>query len=693
MIEIAAMERNTRSMVGCLEWDLFVDLNLGNLSEIELASINEHVSTCPKCESKLLDWRNKPIADDLADKIQRCMSAPALAEEPAFRAMETAAIALVGKSDATPLHYPPSQYPPRVELVGQSIGLYKILEEVGRGGMGVVFRAEQHKLNRDVAIKMLRAGIYAGPNAFARFDKEAQAAGRLQHVGIVRLYDFAEHNGLPYFVMEYVNGGSLAKKLAEGLLPFRAAAELSRKIAEAVEFAHQNQVIHRDLKPSNILLAPDGSPKITDFGLAKLLDDQGDLTQSDTVLGTPSYMSPEQAIGGRTEIGTSTDVYAIGAILYEMITGKPPFCGDSKLETIRLVRETPVVPPSSLCQGVPRNLEAICLKCLEKSPARRYPTAQALADDLGRWLRNERPRDTPGRLERAGRTLRRHWVVIAVVVVVGMTVGLLRVAVYVRDPNRPLRQIQHELIEGRPVTLIESVGRPKWQRWQAGESSSQTALSNDGAMTVHAADLGLLELAPGPENDQYQFKAKIRHEKSNLLGAAGIYFCHQSIPWSEGSLQCFIELTFNDVISAAEMSPPDLAATRKQPVTNYVHLIYHVYSEEGAQKNIDNTMGLVAGPRFINAGEEKSDWHDIVVTVSPMSIRIEWDGQPFEIARDRLNKRIEEATAIFKDAHQDNPSAEAIEPKLTLRGGLGLSLRRGSASFRDVSVTPMPPVP
>ena len=172
---------------------------------------------------------------------------------------------------------------------------------------------------------MIRAGVYAGPDAFVRFHNEARAAGRLQHSSVVHLYDFAEHDGLPYVVMEYINGGSLAKKLEDGPLPFREAAELLQKVAEAVAFAHQNQVIHRDLKPSNILLAADGSPKISDFGLAKLLDDRGDLTQSDTVLGTPSYMSPEQATGGRAEIGASTDIYALGAILYETIAGQPPF--------------------------------------------------------------------------------------------------------------------------------------------------------------------------------------------------------------------------------------------------------------------------------------------------------------------------------------------------------------------------------
>ena len=268
-----------------------------------------------------------------------------------------------------------------------------------------------------------------------------------------------------------------------------------------------------------------------------------------------------------------------------------------------MVREKPVAPLSSLRKDVPRDLEAICLKCLEKSPPRRYQSAQALADDLGRWLRNERPRDTPGVLGQAARTLGRHRIALAVVLVAGAAVSFGGLAMYLRDPDRPLRQIQSELMHGRPVTLIESVGRPEWQRWQAGESSSQTALSNDGALTIHAAGLSLLELAPSSECDDYQIKARIRHEKSSSMGGAvGIYFGHHSYPWPEGTLQCFIELTFNDVYGTEQA--PSIGGPKPLPhPANYVRLIYHLHAEDETQKNLDRTTRLGVGPSFVPAGE------------------------------------------------------------------------------------------
>jgi eukaryotic-like serine/threonine-protein kinase len=687
------MERNAPSLKCCLDWDMFVDLNLGKLSENELETIGRHISTCPKCESKLLDWRNKPIEDNLARKIQQCLSAPALPDEPAFRTMETAAIAIGAPDGITPFHCPPHPSPRSTEVVGEWIGPYKVLEEIGHGGMGIVFRVRQHKVDRDVAVKMIRAGVYAGPDAFERFHKEAKAAGRLQHPSVVQLYDFAEHNGLPYVVMEYVNGGSLAKKLVDGPLSFHEAAELSQKVAEAVEFAHQNQVIHRDLKPSNILLAADGSPKISDFGLAKLLDDASDLTQTDTVLGTPSYMSPEQASGDRAEIGAPTDIYAIGAILYETITSQPPFSGENKIETIRMVREELVVPPSSLRQGVPRDLAAICLKCLEKLPSRRYLTAQALADDLGRWLRNEPPRDTPGWFQRTVRAIGRRRVRIGVIVALGTAVGLSGITAYVLDPERPLRQIQSDLKAGRPVTLIESVGRPRWQRWQAGEWSGRAVISKDGAVTIDAAESSLLELVPSPECDEYQIKARIRHDKaSSMGGTVGIYFGHQSYPWTQGALQCFVKLTFNDMYGT-ESFTSGVGAKPLPRQLNFVQMIYHVHSEEGTPANINRTRALVVGSPFAPAGQNNGDWHDVLVTVSSSTVRVVWDGQSFEIDRGRLIKRIEDETAKFKAKYPDNPFVQAVEPKFAVRGGLGLYVQQGSASFSAVSVTPSAPAP
>jgi tetratricopeptide (TPR) repeat protein/tRNA A-37 threonylcarbamoyl transferase component Bud32 len=269
-----------------------------------------------------------------------------------------------------------------------SIPGYEILGELGRGGMGVVYQGRHVALNRPVALKMIRAGALAGGPEVSRFRAEAEAVARLQHPNIVQVYDVGEHGGPPYFSLEFCPGGSLAAKLGRTPLPPGSAAPLVEALARAMHTAHGAGVIHRDLKPANVLLAADGTPKITDFGLAKKLDEAGQ-TASGAVVGTPSYMAPEQARGRSKDVGPWTDVYALGAILYECLTGRPPFKAASALETLAQVLTQEPVPPSRLQPGVPRDLETVCLKCLRKEPHKRYASAEALADDLRRFRAGE----------------------------------------------------------------------------------------------------------------------------------------------------------------------------------------------------------------------------------------------------------------------------------------------------------------
>jgi tetratricopeptide (TPR) repeat protein len=266
---------------------------------------------------------------------------------------------------------------------------YEILAELGRGGMGVVHKARQTGLNRLVAVKTILAGVHAGPQELARFKAEAEAVARLQHPNIIQIHAVEEQDDLPCLVLELAEGGSLQRQMESGPQPFARAAGLVEALARAVHYAHQRGVIHRDLKPSNVLLAADGTPKITDFGLAKLLDGQPGPTSTGGLLGTPDYMSPEQAAGKGKQTGPATDVYALGAMLYEMLTGRPPFKGSSVLETLVQVRAQDPTAPGRLRPQCPRDLETVCLKCLEKDPARRYLTAEALADDLRRFLNHE----------------------------------------------------------------------------------------------------------------------------------------------------------------------------------------------------------------------------------------------------------------------------------------------------------------
>jgi serine/threonine protein kinase len=266
---------------------------------------------------------------------------------------------------------------------------YEILEVIGHGGMGVVYKARQLGLNRMVALKMILAGASASPENLARFRAEAEAVAQLAPPNIVQIYEIGEQNGCPFLALEYVGGGSLAQQLDGTPLGPAQAAQLVIAMANAVQHAHERGVVHRDLKPANVLLLGDGTPKIADFGLAKRTDVDYATTQTGAILGSPSYMSPEQAAGAIDKIGPATDVYALGVILYELLTGRPPFKGATLIETIEQVREHDPAPPRTLQPKTPRDLETICLKCLEKQPRRRYASAAALADDLQSFLHGE----------------------------------------------------------------------------------------------------------------------------------------------------------------------------------------------------------------------------------------------------------------------------------------------------------------
>lgn len=266
---------------------------------------------------------------------------------------------------------------------------YELLGEIGRGGMGVIYKAHQPRLNRVVAIKVIHAAALAGEAARRRFEAEMQTAGRLNHPNIVRVFDTGEMDGSPCFAMEYLAGDSLAARLKDFTAAPEAGVRLLVKVARAVSFAHQRGVLHRDLKPANILLDEAGEPHVADFGLAKQLDSDSDMTRSGAVLGSPNYMSPEQAAGKSESLTVATDIYSLGVTLYEMLTGRTPFVADTPLETMRLVVEMEAQRPSTMVAKVNRDLETICLKCLRKEPEQRYHTAEELADDLERCLRHE----------------------------------------------------------------------------------------------------------------------------------------------------------------------------------------------------------------------------------------------------------------------------------------------------------------
>ncbi len=272
---------------------------------------------------------------------------------------------------------------------------YEVLEIIGKGGMGIVYKVEQKWPRRILALKMLRNQTVVDSEDLARFLREINTLCRLNHANIVHLYDAGHLNGYPYFTMEFVEGSNLSDRYKDKGCSPRRAARIVAILARAVESAHNIGILHRDLKPANILMSEEGIPKITDFGLAKRMQQRDDgHTPSHMVLGTPSYMAPEQAGSRPDDIGFATDVYGLGAVLYELLTGKPPFRGETPHETLIMVLTQEVVPPSETGKDIPDDLETICLKCLEKEPRNRYQTAKDLAEELDEWLREEPESDS-----------------------------------------------------------------------------------------------------------------------------------------------------------------------------------------------------------------------------------------------------------------------------------------------------------
>jgi serine/threonine protein kinase len=385
-------------------------LSLGQLTEAELASLSAHLGACPTC-CRRIDALGS--ADPLLARLQRSVArrdeelVPPARRRSAVRALRqgqaSPATQRLPDPDAAPLVLPPPQ----------QVGDYDILAEVGRGGMGVVYKARHRSLHRLAALKMVLAGEFASSAQQLRFRLEAELAARVQHPNIVQLYEIGTHDSRPFLAMEWVEGGSLADRLDGKPWPPGEAAALVETLARAIHVAHGEGVVHRDLKPANILLSvassqlsvvsKDGSasslttdnwqlttaPKITDFGLAQPMEGAQTFTQSGFLVGTPGYMAPEQASGRRALVGPATDIYALGVVLYQLLTGQLPFRGDSALDVLHAVLSDDPVRPRHLQARLPRDLETICLKCLAKEPGRRYADAQELAEDLRRFQSRE----------------------------------------------------------------------------------------------------------------------------------------------------------------------------------------------------------------------------------------------------------------------------------------------------------------
>jgi eukaryotic-like serine/threonine-protein kinase len=452
------------------------------------------VPNCPNCGAPL-------PANAPAGVCPRCLlatgmglSSPEADDDPEAEATVLTDSAPAARDGGAPTlrDAPASQEVPETGEKVRYFGEYELLAEIARGGMGVVYKARQVRLNRIVALKMILAGQFAGKADVQRFHTEAEAAAQLDHPGIVPIYEVGEHEGHHFFTMGFVEGGSLASRLLDGPLPPREAARLVQQIAVGVQYAHERGVIHRDLKPANVLLDRDGQPRITDFGLAKNIRNDSALTASGQVLGTPGYMPPEQASGNVSQVTVAADVYSMGTILYALLTGRPPFQADNLMDTLMQVIEREPVSPSALNGRVPRDLETICLKCLEKDRRRRYASAHELADDLLRFLEGRTIQARPaGALERGIKWVRRH-----------PAVSALSAAVVVA------------LIGG---TITSTAFGVRWQRAAESESvAKRDAQEKQHLAEILADEKGRLAEAERVAND------KLRHLNTRLLLEKGL---------------------------------------------------------------------------------------------------------------------------------------------------------------------------
>ena len=395
-----------------------------------------------------------------------------------------------------------------------------------------------------MALKTPRWDRWLTPELRQRFLQEGRAAAALEHPNIVPVYEAGEAGPLCYIASAYCEGGSLAAWLRRQTrpVPCRLAVALAADLAGGVRHAHGRGVVHRDLKPSNVLLQGDGgggaesmaslTPKIGDFGLAKLVEEEGPETPSGVVLGTPAYMAPEQAEGRVSEIGPAADIYGLGVVLYEMLTGAPPFQGSSHAETLRLVASALPKPPRRLRKDVPRDLQAIILTCLEKEPERRYASAAALETDLRRWLEGKAPLGRPEPFyRRFGRWMRRHPATTAAAFLLFfLAVAALAAAPYL-DPDRPIRQAAAKLADGQALILIGEKGGPAWSRWRTGREKAATEVTPDGIFQIHnSAGLSLLELLPETGSDSYRLRAQVRHETGESVTRVEFTWPTMNIP-------------------------------------------------------------------------------------------------------------------------------------------------------------------
>ncbi|HEY2787704.1 MAG TPA: serine/threonine-protein kinase [Fimbriiglobus sp.] len=564
---------------------------------------------------------------------------------------------------------------------------YELHEGIGEGGMGIVFRATQRVANRVVALKVMSTAMEFDQRLRQRFQGEAESLAKSRHPGIVEIYEVGEENGRPFFSMEYCPGGSLAKAVRTGGRPTaKRSAGLVAAVARAVHAAHLVGVIHRDLKPGNILLAADGSPKVADFGLAVLADRDSRLTSSGALLGTPSYCAPEQAVGKKAAIDARTDVWALGATLYDLLTGQPPFKADSSMATAVKVLNDPVVPPRQFNPSISPVLEAVCLKCLEKNPAKRYPTAAAVAEDLENWAADKPTTATPRTSgQQVWAAVHRHRGRVATLV------GFVLLAVILISskpfshgaPKKTPLEIQRvELDKGNKVTLIGETGLPPYAEWKLGQVQFDLTPTSEGVTAFQTAQFSLLELCPDPRWDRYQFQVDFKHLESNApTSLVGAYIGYTTAGrYEQQNYRClWVEL---DDKKNPAVKPSDAVKIGLTP--------FDFISVQSASIS-NNRIPLGRTFPVVPVGNNAASWRTVQFKVSLDGVDIFWLEKGKEpILTSRVSfKQIAEAENVHRENFAPRMILPPEIPVWSTRGGLGVYGNKAAVAFRNATLTPI----
>jgi serine/threonine-protein kinase len=646
---------------------------------LELLKNEENVSesySCKRCGSDV----PADAPDGICPACQRCAAIdvePSNAKSvPAASTASIASTVQTSDGDATVSIAPESGALSESPLAMRTLGNYDLLEELGRGGMGVVYKAVQRRADRLVAVKLILGGAASGQGTRERFQSEVQALAKLRHPNIVPVFEVGDEEGCPYFSMEYMPGGSLAEHAKRARLPAAEAAAIVEQLAGAVGAAHAVGVLHRDIKPGNVLLDQDGVPKLTDFGLAKRMDRDEGLTYTGLVLGTPGYMPPEQARGER-ELTPAADVYSLGATFFALLTGRPPFAGQSFQETLNKVLEED--PPRLRTErpDVAGDLEAVCLKCLEKDPARRYATAQALADDLARWRQGvstvARPQSLAQRVLRQARRKLRT-VAIAAGLVVSTVLAVVFAAMIVNRMRDPLVAIDASLARGERVVLIGATGNPKWHKWELGSGSvSDTALTFE----VFCFGTGYVELAPSTRHAHFRLSAEFQSDESTERDSwAGVYFGRTSATIPEGQGLRAIEVRLFD--DRATLKP--LIPGKGDSLSVQDFLRVSAVDEPAKPQGVPLASGWL-----LESPEQKQ--------AVPPHIK-PWRRLVVEVQSDGIRTRLfpSENAPPVKASPYPTPLEKLPQRPIALdaRGGCGLLVRNARVYFRNVILEPLP---